>query len=326
MGYVVFADNIRAWEYQDSGYQCMLCGDYQRAADYLYEALKYAPDDARTHWNLGFSLLAMGNYVQGFEQIEWRWQVFDWCWGYLSKDIYRIKDVSLWQQGEALSGKHMLLYHEQGFGDAIMMARFIPLLKQMAGKLTLMTVAPLARLMAEQFDIDVVVNLPEDLSGFDCRCAIFGPMLRLQQTVLTLPRAPYIKAEFDPIPNSIGVVWSGQSQTKYKAAEFIRLFRHDGFSLHALQPATPVDGVEPLLARDFADTLDVIRRMQHVVSVDTSVVHLAAACGHPSVHLILPLIQEWRWYHAYAWYPGLKTYRPDGDLSLQLNRALHGLA
>ncbi len=304
----VFPSDLRAWDLQEVGYRSMMEGNYERAVDFLFEALKYAPHDARTHWNLGFSLLALGNYVQGFEHIEWRWEVFDWCWGYLSKDIYRIKNVPVWQGGP-LIGKRLLLYHEQGYGDAIMMSRYIPVLRRLGAVITLMTVVPLARLMADNFEIDVVTALPDDLSVFDCRCAIFDPMRRLDQTVLTVPREAYIKADFDPISKAMGIVWSGQSQKKYSATEFVRNLNHDGYKLYALQPYNPVDGIETLKARDFTDTLDVIRRMQHVVSVDTSVVHLAAACGHPSVHLLLPQTPEWRWYHSYAWYPALHVHR-----------------
>jgi len=107
---------------------------------------------------------------------------------------------------------------------------------------------------------------------------------------------------------------------------------YDGFTLHALQPGAAPDGVEPFPAYgNFADVADRIARMRHIVSVDTAAIHLAGAMGHPSAHLVLPRLMDWRWWHSGLWYPRLKTYRQNNatDWSApfaRLNEVLHGEA
>ena len=105
--------------------------------------------------------------------------------------------------------------------------------------------------------------------------------------------------------------------------------KHEGFEVHSLQLGPTTDGVYPLSSRDFADTVELIEAMDHIVTIDSAPAHLAGAMGHPSVHLLLPFFSDWRWWHTQVWYPTIKTYKQvsvgDWDLPFtKLNEALRG--
>ena len=79
---------------------------------------------------------------------------------------------------------------------------------------------------------------------------------------------------------------------------------------------------------DFADVRRRIEKMDAIVSVDTAAIHLAGAMGHPSAHLLLPFVSDWRWWRTELWYPTLKTYRQENQINwsgpfAKLNEALH---
>jgi len=110
---------------------------------------------------------------------------------------------------------------------------------------------------------------------------------------------------------------------------FLEHFEHVEYDLYSLQ-CGPVDGekVHPLDTVDFYDTAEVIARMEHVITIDSAVAHLAGAMGHPSTHLLLPYQGDWRWWCCGAWYPTIKTYRQDNVWNwsgpfARLNEALH---
>ena len=66
--------------------------------------------------------------------------------------------------------------------------------------------------------------------------------------------------------------------------------------------------------------------MDAIVTVDTAAAHLAGAMGHPSVHLVLPFLSDWRWHHTELWYPTIKTYRqrPPDDWTAPVRAAQRG--
>lgn len=266
--------------------------------------LQYEPNSPHAHWNKAVCLLSIGDYKNGFRELEWRWKLFDACWGLLDKDVKRVEGVRRWQ-GEDISDKHLLLYHEQGYGDAIMMLRFLPQLLVRAGKLTLLTVKPLQRLIEKQFGIDMVATLPADLSAFDVRAALFDPVSLLPTGI---PAQPYINVKLEPEPDTLGICWSGNTQRTFSYDDFVSLLDTGGRKLYALQPGSPAtDCVK--LDGDFLDTAQRMARMETIVTVDTSAANLAGAIGHPNAHIVLPYLKDWRWYRAERWYPTLKLYQ-----------------
>jgi hypothetical protein len=267
-------------------------------------AIRCAPVDPYAHWVKATALLSMGDYRNGFKEHEWGWRLFNWRgFGPVQTDIDRLQaSLPMWHG----RSERVLLYHELGWGDAIMCFRFLPELMQRSD-VTLVLDPCLTRL-AQQFGVKVVERVPDDLSAFDSRLPFFSAMCVLDKTVETIPGASYIKAELAPERGAIGISWSGRTQKMFSAHDFTSMLQIGG-SPYSLQPGPTPPGVAPLEVSDFADTVKTLERMEHIITVDTALAHLAGAIGHPSVHLLLPFLSDWRWWRVSAWYPRITTYR-----------------
>jgi hypothetical protein len=287
-----------------------------------------------THWNKGHVLLSMGDhYIEGFKEFECRSQFFG--------DALADSGVPRWS-GDDIAGKRLLLYHEYGYGDTLMMLRYVPVLKKMGADITLICPKSLARLARLQFQIEVLDEVPLTFDRWDYRCPMFSIMVALKQTVKDIPSAPYIiqPFRFGLFGDSrIGITWSGNPKhlrDKHRSIEidtFLSLLNRNGHRLYSLQPdengEARARGVLTPSLEDFTDTADWISALDHIVTVDTAAAHLAGAMGHPSVHLLLPYAQDWRWYNGAAWYPKIKMYRQPkpGDWAsvfAKLNTSLWG--
>jgi len=297
------SDVVVSDQYLDRGIAHFKQNRFKEALMYFVEALSISPGATYALWNRATALLSMGDYARGFVEHEKAWELFKVVVG--NRDLERLEELPRWR-GER--GARVLAYHEMGFGDAIMAFRFLPEVRRRAD-ITLLTKWPLLRL-AQQFGVRVVDKImPDDLSGFDFRLQLFGVMSALRTTE-TFTNAPYIAANWRRTGNRVGIAWSGATQKDFTAQRFLSMLDHRGFKLYALQPGDAIGGVERLVSGcDFVDVADRIAQMDHVVTVDTSSAHLAAAMGHPSAHLLLPFTGDWRWWHTERWYPDLKTYR-----------------
>jgi tetratricopeptide (TPR) repeat protein len=322
----LFGDAIVARQYLDGGIAHFKADQFEQAVAAFDAALLINPHDSYARWNRATALLSMGDYERGFAEHEVAWRLFHWRgFGPVGNDIDRINRLPLWR-GD--SDCRLLVYHELGFGDAIMALRYLPELKRRAD-LTLVIDDALARL-ARTFDVEVVTKVPDDLDGYDYRLPLFGVMSALHETERSIPAAPYIWTHWFHEGGKIGIAWSGRTQTMFTLERFLELLDHDGFELYALQPGPLArdDVAELSPGSDFVDVLVRIEEMDHIVSVDTAAIHLAGAMGHPSAHLVLPRLMDWRWHRTELWYPTLKTYRQDNVMDwtapfARLNEALH---
>jgi len=302
---LAISPSVVAHNYLVAAVDCMNTKRFGEALQYLNANLSLTPYDAHAHWNRAVTLLALGHYRSALPDIEWRWKLWDHHWGLTQRDVEVINLLPRWKgQG----GGHLLLYHEQGFGDAIMMLRYLPLLRTLARKVTLLTVQPLKRLAA-QFGVDVIVRLPADFSQYDFRAALFDPMIILGHDRADIPKAPYIKVNWRRDPRKLGIAWSGISRKELSQAKFLDLLRPDGYELFALQLGCAGYGIRDLASDDFADTVDLMGELGGIVCVDTAVANLAGAIGHPNAHVVLPYLSDWRWYSPATWYPTLRLYQ-----------------
>lgn len=267
--------------------------------------LEIAPDNMIARWNRSTAMLSLGDYERGLPESEIGWKLFSWrSSGPVRDDIDRLQVLPLWR-GEP--GK-VIVYHELGAGDGIMAMRYLPEMQRRC-EFEMVVDPSLMRLMWE-FGVKTRERV-EDISGFDYRLPFFGVMRALNQTVETIPRDPYIKRRFAPVSGRIGIAWSGRSRKELTLPLFRELLGIDA-QFCALQPGPTDHDVVPLHEPcDFADVADRIAIMDHIVTVDTAAAHLAGAMGHPSVHLVLPHLMDWRWWRSTAWYPTIKTYRQD---------------
>jgi len=270
-------------------------------------ALRLAPDQYATEARLGALLLSLGNLPEGFRHFEAR---------HGEPRLAKPKLPFPEWQGEPPAGRRLLIWPEQGFGDQIQFARFAPVLKAQGAEVTLLCRPGLERLFEQSLDgIDVraaagAVEFP------DPDYWVMGPSLagRMGMTLETLPNAPYLRAA-GPAPDlppgfRVGLVATGNPQHANDANR--SLHPTAAARLRAL-PATLVE-LDPAKsgARDFADTAAIIEALDLVITVDTSVAHLAGALGKPCWVLLPALKTDWRWLRDRAdspWYPSLRLYR-----------------
>lgn len=253
--------------------------------------------------------MSLGDYIEGFKELEWRWLVWPWWdYGEVGRYLPRIRDELPEWKGESLTGKRLLFYSDMGYGDCIQQLRYVPVLKGLGAEVTVLVEPPLQRLA--QTLTYAMTELPPNISFFDYRCSLFGVMSALAQKVEDIPRSPYLPSDWRASGgNKLGVAWSGRTQKEFTLTELLSRLNVSGLELQSLQPGHVSSFVHPLPPGDFFDTARVIEQVDHVVTVDTAVAHLAGAMGHPSAHVLIPYSSDWRWHFGNAWYPTLKLYR-----------------
>jgi len=241
-------------------------------------------------------------------------------------------------KGEALAGRSILVWYEQGFGDQIQFARFAQALKARGAAHVALGCRPaLTALLATAPGVDEVIAVPRGaqvaIRPYDCWSRYFSLPGHLGVTLETLPAQPYLSAPADrrvrwaPEPGSprigpqIGLAWRA-SPTGFNAAHknvpdalAQRLLDLGARSLHP----------EDTGAADFADTAALIEGLDLVISIDTSVAHLAGALGKPCWTLLPRVHTDWRWLRARTdspWYPSMRLYRQPaaGDWSAVIDQ------
>ncbi|MEE8453490.1 MAG: glycosyltransferase family 9 protein, partial [Limibaculum sp.] len=277
------------------------------------------------------SYLMKGNYQQGFADFERR---------YAGNEV-SLPDDAPWPRwlGEEPRGRKILVMPEQGFGDAVLMSRFLPDLKARGAEVSMIVKPPLRRLLARLEGLDHMLDAARASASFD----FYTPNMSLPHLVglaggappplprLTIPddsrsRARALCAAHDA-SFRIGVVWTGS--TTYRAnnrrstgpESFLGLATVPGVQLFSLYKGAAHDaflnsGMAGLIVdacgtdRDFADTAAVIKKMDLLITTDTAVVHIAASLGRPVWNL---LSREGYWLYGQGdttpWYPSIRLFR-----------------
>ena len=279
-------------------------GNYLTAYLYGRQVKEQAPI------NYGMLSLMMGDYYEG-----WNY------WEYLDTAV-SVPGLSHWKDGEDVTDCHVLvLDEEQGYGDTIMMARFLPQMAKHCRKVTFQTRPALVKLMQASFhDIEVVTSL--------CHNEVYDKQMRL----FSLPKrfkarpdpdqAAYLHADerfnIDRNRMKVGLCWHGSAEHPMEAIRTI----HD---LSLLQPLADVDVIWVSLVQDgpvpfemhryelddFADTAALIQSLDLVITVDTAVANLAGAMGKET-WLMDRIGTDWRWgteSDTGVWYPSVQVFR-----------------
>ena len=311
-------------------------GDMER-----FEEVQVALDQG--HHDLqstGFSLavvaLAQDRYEEGFRLLEQRYSMRE-APRYLNQGLF---GLPRWQ-GESLEGKVLLLSAEQGLGDTIQMARFLPQVADLGTASVFIECQPSAVTLLQynfpQFEIVVREYGEAPRKAFDLWTGLMSLPFLLGIRTDTVPGgAGYLNippehgeywrgrvAEITrPHKPSIGLAWSGEPRHSAdrrrsipfeKIAEAIREIDGDFLALQtsvpAVHPANLIDVSEELVT--LADTAALIAEMDLVITVDTSIVHLAGAIAKET-WLLLPYRYEWRWGlegETNHWYESVKVLR-----------------
>ena len=297
-------------------------------------AVALNPADADENWNQGLCLLLLGRFEQGWQQYEWRKK--------RDKPIAnRSYPEPPWLGKANIAGKTLFLDREQGYGDTIQFSRYAKLVQALGARVVLSVQDPLRRLIKQAHpDLDVIAE-NQTPTGFDYHCALMSLPLAFSTTLGTIPSAPrylwadeQIKARWETrlsprIKPRIGIAWSGSllhniNNRSMDLTTLIPLLSDDvqWVSLQkelgdADADVLKRDGRISFLGdglKDFSDTAALIDVMDLVITVDTSVGHLAGAMGKP-VWIMLPYNADWRWLLDRSdspWYPSARLFRQRG--------------
>ena len=286
-------------EYHAVGRALAFEGLFRDAEAKFRLALNEEPGRTTALFDLGLALMAQGRYREGFPYYAARFGLAG------SRPKPRLPYPE-WQ-GEPLKGRNIALFPEQGLGDQIQIARFAPVLRKMGADVTLFCDAPLQRLFEGLGTRTIAASGAVEFPDPDYLCMIMDLPGKLRSTLQTLPSTPYLSATPRPMGARIGVARRG----KATHANDARRSLPDDLVLpfEALELSPEVTG-----AKDFQDTADIIAGLDLVVSVDTSIAHLAGALGKPCWLLLPRQGIDWRWMANRTdspWYPSMRLYRQE---------------
>jgi tetratricopeptide (TPR) repeat protein len=295
-------------------------------------ALALDPDHGDSHWNRGVNRLRAGELRTGWIESEWRWKARS------LGPKSRAFDRPLWLGKEPIDGKTLLVHGEQGLGDAIQFCRYIPLLAARGASVILELDGALQDLLSRVPGVARCIARGDALPDFDLHCPMLSLPLAFDTTLATIPAAvPYIAPPAPardwtdwlgaPGARRIGLVWSGNPNHHNDhnrsvplakllplldvEAQFVSLQKGVRERDRALLgERRDIRDAEAELA-SFVDTASLMRELDLVISVDTSVAHLAGALGKP-LWVLLPYVADWRWLTGRddsPWYPTARLFR-----------------
>ena len=335
------------------GWTIMRQGKVREAVPYINKAIELKPDWPMVIWRRAFAHLMLGDFAQGWRDYESRWLDDE-----LQKKTSRNLPGHVWR-GEDVRGKIVYVHIEQGLGDCIQMARYIPLIQARG-----------AGLVKFEAPMELASIFERSLPGAEL---ITGSVMQMQYhyyiPMMSLPLAfgtlvntvpanvPYLRADpqavetwrkkLADIPGlKVGLVWAGSPthpndrNRSMRLSEFLPLKAIPNIKFVSLQKGAAASQVAQVPEMDVIDwtdqlkTLDdtaaLISALDLVITVDTSVAHLAGAIGAP-VWMLLAIAPDFRWMlerEDSPWYPTMRLFRQDNkpDWSPVIRRLANELA
>jgi hypothetical protein len=325
---------------------------HEEALESFVAAMRIDPERAEAHYNQSLVHLRLGAFRSGWQGYEWRWKKF------VGAGQGRCAAAPLWLGAEPLNDKTILLLAEQGLGDSIHFMRYAPLVAARGARVILAVQSPLKAVAATVPGVALVLGEGEPVPQVDFHCPLLSLPLAFQTDLATVPaNIPYVRAQDERLnkwrgrmPSNgrlrVGVCWAGSAthlndRNRSIALErFATLLSVPGFDFVSVQKEVSepqgallgAHGVTQLGQEftDLADTAAVLAMLDLVISVDTSVAHLAGAMGK-AVALLLPFAPDFRWLLDRTdspWYPTMRLYRQPaiGDWEAPLHRLRQELA
>ncbi len=298
-------------------------------------AKSLAPNDATIDWNLSLLHLLTGNFEAGWAGRESRWTKRT------APVPYPVFPSSMWMGQDAVKDKTILIYADEGLGDTIQFARYLPLLAAKGARVVLVVDDKLHSLLSRL--PAVAVCLPKSagrVPRFDLHCALSSLPLAFGTRIDTIPAPrsylpPVSEAELQVWEDRLGVhdrlriglVWSGNERhvndhnRSIPLKVMTRLITHDAQFVSLQKDLRPTDAATLHERRDITDltshlvdfsaTAALIACLDIVVTVDTAVAHLSAALGRPT-WILLPYTPDYRWLldrEDSPWYPTVRLFR-----------------
>ncbi len=302
----------------------------------VYERLRFLhPNNAKFERDLAYIHLLMGNFEAGWSGREARWKVPG------LPIIYPSFSQPVWLGDGDIAGKTVLIYADEGLGDSIQFARYVPMVAARGARVILVVPDALYPLLSGVFGIQECRSYSSSglPSAFDRYCPIGSLPLAFGTRLETIPPAAYLpplaagpvrawEEQLGPQRRlRVGLVWSGNPKhgndrdRSMPLRTMARLF-DVGATFVSLQKDPRPDDKEFMSGRtdivdlttditDFADTAALISCLDVVITVDTSVAHLAATLGRPT-WVLLPYLPDWRWLldrEDSPWYPTARLFR-----------------
>jgi Flp pilus assembly protein TadD len=312
-------------------------GQHGEAVIAFTRALERQPDYHMARWDRARSYLYLGNYRPGWADYEIRLVT-----GQLPK---RALPGRKWD-GTPYPGRRLLLLVEQGFGDTIWVARYLPRVKALGGELVIECQKEVIPLLAGMGVADRIVPRDAPLPDADFHAHLCSLPGLFSPDIAAIPASPYLAIPYERVGRTrplfeaargrfkVGIVWSGSVTFKknHERAQslmrFLQAFGMPGVQLYSLQKGPPQQELAALPAGipvidlaphldDFADTAAAIAQLDLVIMTDSAVAHLAGALGKP-VWVLLGHVAHWLWLLDRTdspWYPSLRLFRPraEGD-------------
>lgn len=327
----------------NAGYALQCLNRSQEALQFYDRAVVVDPDYAPARFGRAVALLKNGAFATGWAEYDWRW---------LHGQSMRTDLKAPFWHGEDLTGKTILLHSEQGFGDTLQFIRLAQDVARLGARVLAHVPPALVRLMKNVEGLAGVYAAWDGSVPIDYHCPLLSVPARIGLIPANLPAAPYLSVcpemqketgeklrhtvagKGDKPDLIVGLVWAGDPRPHDKAAahtdgrrsmtlaDFALLARVEGVRFVSFQfgvareqistapfPITDaMDGVT-----DFLDTAALLSGIDLLISVDTSIVHLAGGLGVP-VWMLSRADGCWRWGENVSttpWYPQTRIIRQE---------------
>ncbi|QWE08441.1 tetratricopeptide repeat protein [Polynucleobacter ibericus] len=325
--------------YVNKGNAYLEGGQLESAIQSYDDAIRLQPDHYLAYWHKSLALLLSGNLDDGFLLYESRWgkgEEFEFS------GVRRGFTQTLWLGTESLQGKTILIYCEQGLGDALHFARYVELVAQLGAKVILEAPKSLADVFGGLSGVSQIITKGAEIPEFDFYCPLMSLPLVFKTNLQSIPSKPtYFKADSKKVEKwleklgpktrpRIGITWSSASNFKNDAkrsmqlSEFLKALPEVGYDYICLQKEIKEGDKATLETHEnihffgedlqgFGDTAALIECVDLVISTCTSVPHLSASLGKET-WVLLSFIPDWRWLldrEDSPWYPSVKLFRQD---------------
>lgn len=302
------------------------------AIGWYESAIALKPNLAIAHSNLAHTLLLQGDYARGFKEYEWRWRHPETP----PRDFAQAE----WN-GEEMDEGLLLVHAEQGFGDTLQFMRYLALLRPRVRRIAFECQPELLALLEALPGLECIVARGAALPAFDKHVPLMSLPRIFGTTLSTVPASvPYIAVDPTRLARwrerigggggkRVGLVWAGNpkhnndANRSMRLADLAPLLAVEGIRFYGLQKGERAGDQAPIGAaftalsdeiEDFVDSAAIVSCLDLLVSVDTSIVHLAGALARP-VWVMLPVAPDWRWQIERTdspWYPALRLFRQPG--------------
>ena len=328
---------------QHIGYALVRTGEVEAAVGFYRRAIEAAPNHALSHLLLGCALILLEEFKEGFAEYEWRRET-------ASLNTPLPVDLVEWTGDSGLGGKRILVLAEQGLGDTLQFIRFVRQLRHRGAETVVAVQRPLTTILSGCDYLGRVVSLGDERPPCDLFVPLMSLPHVLGTEVDSIPQdIPYLDSSRELARLwggrlaqdegfRIGICWQGNQ--RYEEPELRRLVEEKSMPLDAFEPVGRLPGVtlyclqknsgkelmQTLFSKvplrlpggdfdrshgAFMDTAAIMNHLDLVITVDTSIAHLAGGLGVP-VWVVLPKPADFRWMRRERetpWYPQMRLFR-----------------